>query len=149
MCKRVGDSSGNRYYGKNHLWTDDKTADFIWNIKVSETDEYEIFATLPGDVRAKRWKIHPESDIPFSKAALYKINSKEFVVDQSKADGGWIRIGSLKLDKGRTHSLVLTNNGNGRIAADAIRLESKTRRNDGTILSSVNIAPNDGIILLK
>ena len=138
----------NRYYGKNYSYSKEENASFTWNIKVPEDDEYEIFASLPGDFQMDGWKIQPESEIPFTLNAVYKIDNTEFYVNQSNADGGWVKIGNLDLKAEKTYNLSLKNAGDGKLAADCIRLESKARRNDGTVVNEINLNSMDGIILL-
>lgn len=139
----------NRYCGKNHIWSLDKDASFTWDITVPESDTYSIFASLPGDYKVPEWKVYPESNIPFTKTAIYRIKNKTFTVNQSDADGGWVKIASLNLIKDKKYTISVNNTEEGRLAADSIRLESKTRRNNGAVINKVTLSPLDGIILLK
>ncbi|MHB0999980.1 MAG: golvesin C-terminal-like domain-containing protein [Armatimonadota bacterium] len=139
----------NRYYGTNHEWSPDREASFTWKVNVPMTDDYDIFACLPGDKVVEGWTVHPESKVGFTKKALYTINGAKFEVNQSDADGGWVKVGSVKLAKGKSCEMTVTNLADGRLAADCIRLESRTRRNDGAVVSRITLEPMDGIILLK
>ena len=55
---------------------------------------------------------------------------------------------TVKLKQGETCVVRLRSGGTGATAADAIRAESAARYNDGATITSVELAPLDGIVLV-
>ncbi|MBO4548212.1 MAG: hypothetical protein J5758_03260 [Abditibacteriota bacterium] len=136
-------------YGEGYQWSADPEAEFEWKLRIPEAGVYTLYACLAGDYLHKGWKKRPESAIPFSKKALYSIGGKGFAADQSAADGGWVEIGTLALKKGPCSVRLSGASLKERIEADAIRLESARRLNDGSAVRSITLLPEDGVILLN
>jgi hypothetical protein len=70
-------------------------------------------------------------------------------VNQRACDGGWVKLGEVKLSAGERCEVELVSGGAGATAADAIRAESAARYNDGGTIESVELGPLDGTILLN
>jgi hypothetical protein len=70
-------------------------------------------------------------------------------VSQRKWDAGWGEMFEVPLKNGGVCLRTLSGGGTGATVADAIHLESKARYNDGSEIRQVELAPLDGIILLK
>ncbi|MBR4749025.1 MAG: hypothetical protein IK083_05590 [Abditibacteriota bacterium] len=136
-------------FGKGCRWSVDPEAVFEWQVTVPAADEYTLYACLAGDYLHKGWEKRPESAIPFSKKARYTVGGRTFAADQSAADGGWVKIGTLDLKKGPCSVRLSGASQEGRIEADAIRLESARRLNDGSLVKQITLLPEDGVILLN
>jgi hypothetical protein len=70
-------------------------------------------------------------------------------VNQRAGDGGWMKLFTVKLKQGEKCVVRLRSGGTGATAADAIRAESAARYNDGATVTSVELGPLDGIVLVK
>lgn len=108
-----------------------------WQFTAPSTDTYTVFASLPGGEE-------------FTPSASYSLAGNSRVaasVDQRKADGNWVKLFETKLKAGKPYAVTVTS-GTGTTAADAIRLESTARYNDGAIVTKVKLDGLDGIILL-
>ncbi|MBQ9359074.1 MAG: hypothetical protein IJT95_05980, partial [Abditibacteriota bacterium] len=135
-------------FGKGCRWSVDPEAEFRWTLQIPETGTYTLCACLAGDYLHKGWQKRPESAIPFSRKARYTVGGRVFEIDQSAADGGWVEIGTLELKKGECAVRLSGASPEGRIEADALRLESARRLNDGSLVTKITLMPEDGIILL-
>ncbi|HJN14281.1 MAG TPA: hypothetical protein QGH10_02260, partial [Armatimonadota bacterium] len=82
-------------------------------------------------------------------SALYSLKGERAVIDQSDGDGGWVRLFEAKLRADRTYELELASGGSGVTVADAIRVESAARYNDGAMVTQVDMGPAGGTILLR
>jgi len=70
-------------------------------------------------------------------------------VDQRRCDGGWVELFEVPIGVGERCDVRLTGSGTGSTAADAVRLESASRYNDGSTVQEVALPPLDGAILLN
>jgi hypothetical protein len=117
-----------------------------WNLKVPEDGNYTIQMWLPAAPGAGNW----------TTKAIYSVMSGGQVVataqlDQSKAAAGdqWFTLFTdLSLAAGGSPRLTVQNGNSGPLIADAVYLySSRTRYNDGALLSQVTLAPFDSILL--
>jgi hypothetical protein len=109
-----------------------------WQFTAPSTDTYAVFACLPGGEE-------------FTKSASYSLAGDSRVaasVDQRKADGNWVKLFEAKLQGGKRYAVNVTS-GDGATVADAIRVESKARYNDGARVRELRLEGLDGIILLN
>ena len=107
-----------------------------WRIGVPFDDTYTVSACVRGS----------DGD---TDSALYSLKGERAVIDQSDGDGGWVRLFEAKLRADRTYELELASGGSGVTVADAIRVESAARYNDGAMVTQVDMGPADGTILLR
>ena len=107
-----------------------------WTFTAPSTGRYTLLACAPGG-----------DDLTAS--ATYSLGNARAVVDQSAGDGGWVELFSADLLKGQEYALTLRSDGAGHTAADAIRIESQARYNDGAMVEQVELAPYDGLVLLR
>ncbi len=119
------------YDGAGYRVLSDGEGVFRWMIQIPASDEYTLYAGVPVGHWAER--------------AEYAVNESTFSVDQRPGCGGWLRIGSMHLSAG-LHRLTLR--GVGPLAADSIRLESRTRRHDGKRITRLRLDPMDGEMVL-
>ena len=133
--------AGERHYAGAGFRTARKPGDTAaWLFRVPAADRYTVFACIPGGA-------------DLSDAAVYRLDGAESspsaTVDQRPCDGGWVRLFDADLAPDHTYSVTLQSGGAGLTAADAIRLESASRYNDGARVVDEWLAPLDGRILLK
>jgi len=107
-----------------------------WAFAAPSTGRYTLFACAPGG-----------DDV--TRSAVYSLGGARAVVDQSAGDGGWVELFSVDLLKGNQYELRLASGGSGATVADAVRVESAARYNDGATVSQVDLGPFDGTILLR
>jgi len=132
-----------RSYGKSwrmnsYRATTEPDSQASWQFTAPSTDTYTVFACLPGGEE-------------FTKSAFYTLTGNTRVgasVDQQKADGDWVKLFEAKLSGGKRYA-VKVRSGTGTTAADAIRVESKARYNDGARVKEVTLGGLDGIVLLN
>lgn len=111
-----------------------------WSFTSPSADTYTLYACIPGGKS-------------LTDAAVYTLpgmkSGPTATINQRKADGGWVRLFDVKLAMGQRCEVSLRSSGVGITAADAIRVESKARFNDGSRLKSVTLDPLDGTILIR
>jgi hypothetical protein len=113
-----------------------------WLFTAPRADRYTVLACVPGGVSltdAAAYVIRPASGRRLVTA----------VVNQRKGDGGWVRLGEVGLSAGERCRITLTSAGVGATIADAIRVESTARYNDGATVRQVVLPPQDGIVLMR
>jgi hypothetical protein len=164
--KRLSDSDAPRYYAE----VDDSDKDFkatgAWEILSGEEhysgDTYRL-ARKPGETAS--WTLTaPSTDMytvyactpggkNMTSSAQYTVRGinrpPSVSIDQRKCDGGWFKLFDLQLTKGQRFDIVLHSSGSGATAADAVRIESKARFNDGALVKSIDLDPLDGTMLLN
>lgn len=86
---------------------------FIWNTTVPQTGQYEVYA---------RWTAHPNR----ATNASYSIQSDEGMntvpVDQQTSGARWNLLGVYSFTQGSDYQISLTDEANGYVIADGIRL---------------------------
>lgn len=111
-----------------------------WRLTAPSTDEYTLFALTP--------KLEGLTDTAAYRAACGQ-GAQTGVVDQRSGDGGWTPVATVALEAGQEVEVTLASGGAGLTTADAIRLESRARLNDGSRVSEVVLPPRDGALLLR
>lgn len=136
------------YYGAGYRLAAKPGSAATWSFVAPSTDEYTIFATAPGSPKRV-----PPGEVLLTDAAEYAVvtpaGGPAVNVNQRAGDGGWMKLFTVKLGQGETCTVRLRSGGTGATAADAIRAESAARFNDGATLTSVELGPLDGIVLVK
>ena len=70
-------------------------------------------------------------------------------LDQTTGDIGWHSLGTYTFAAGKTGSATLVATGSGIVVADAFKWVSLARYNDGSVVDSITLQPQDGIVLLS
>ncbi len=111
-----------------------------WDFSAPATDTYEVFACVPGGRR-------------LTDAAAYHVEgaaeSPAVTISQRDGDGGWMRLFGVRLTAGQRCGIVLVSGGAGAAAADAVRIESAARTNDGAVVEQLPLDPFDGAVVVK
>lgn len=108
-----------------------------WAIVAPSTDVYSFYACIP--------ELSAATD-----AAYYSLRGGPSVVlDQRGGDGGWVHLFDAELTEGVEYHLELVSGGPGVTLADCVRVESRARRNDGAVVTTVRMDPLDGWVLLR
>lgn len=133
--------AGERHYCGSGFRRAVKPGDCVtWSFTAPEADTYTVFAAIPGGKE-------------LTEAASYAVVRPEggpsVTVDQRRCDGGWFELFDVRLNAGERCDVRLTGSGAGSTAADAVRLESASRYNDGGTTQGVVLPPLDGVILLN
>lgn len=71
------------------------------------------------------------------------------IVNQTTGTLGWYSLGTYTFDTSGNAKAVLSATGTGTVVADAYKWVSLARYNDGSIVNSVTLQPDDAIILLN
>lgn len=126
------------YYGLSYHLAAKPGATATWIFTAPTSDTYTFFACVP-------------SGRGLTDAAAYSLSpgSISANISQRKGDGGWVKLFQAQLRAGRQYKVTLRSGGTGPTAADAIRVESAARYNDGSMVTSLVLAPRDGAILLR
>ena len=126
------------YYGPGYHLAAKPGATAAWTFTAPTSDTYTFFACVP---TAKN-----RTD-----SAAYSLSpgSVSANISQRKGDGGWHKLFEARLRGGRRYTVSLRSGGTGATAADALRIESAARYNDGATVTEVSLAPRDGTILLR
>jgi hypothetical protein len=136
-----------------HAWestlheNDDAAGVAQWNLNIPADGQYTIQVWLPAAPPASTW----------TQDAVYQVMSGSTVLasttlNQSTATGGdqWYTIANVNLTAASAPYLQLTNGATGPLIADAVYVYSTTARyNNGAAVSSVTLAPMDGILLQR
>jgi len=85
----------------------------VWTPDIPEEKEYKVYA---------RWTAHPNR----AKDAKYTVNydggSETVMVNQQENGGTWVLLGSYQFAQGSSGSIVLTDEADGYVIADAVML---------------------------
>jgi hypothetical protein len=115
------------------------TGEVIWDLNIPEADVYSLAVWLPAAPDAANW----------NEDARYEIISDGAVVltsalDQRAAGDTFEPLGTVSLAPGAFVRLLCTD---APCVADALYAESEARYHDGSPVSSITLAPLDGILL--
>ncbi|MEV0622293.1 DNRLRE domain-containing protein [Nonomuraea sp. NPDC050404] len=90
---------------------------FTWTVIPNTTGTYQVWATYPAGATATN--------------AVYTIDGDdEKTVDQTKHAGEWVKLGSNSFTAGKPATITLTDDANGTVAADAVKLVRDTNAAD-------------------
>jgi hypothetical protein len=110
----------------------------MYTLDLPFTGQYEVFT----------W-IEPSSNL--SKKVVITINNsigKSLqILDETTGDIGWHSLGTFTFDYGTNGNIVFYSSDK-KVVADAIKIVSVARYNDGSASSSILIQPKDGIVLV-
>jgi hypothetical protein len=116
----------------------------IFGPVIESSVTYSIPVTYAGMYNVLVWN-NPNGT--YSKNVPVSINGIVTILNEAVGVLGWQNIGQYNLTKGTT-TISILGTGTGLIVADAVKIESVDRYNDGSLVSSVVLQPNDAIILL-
>ena len=91
------------------------TAKAIWAPDIPKAGMYEVYEWHGADPHYDH-----ATNAPYT--VNYDGGSKTVMVDQRKNTGEWVKLGAFKFAKGACGNITLTNNANGNIVADAVKL---------------------------
>jgi hypothetical protein len=116
------------------------TGDFQWNEagSGSDTATWTPYISEAGDYRLyARWVNHPNraTDAPYT--ITYSGGSETIDMDQTTAGCQWNYLGTYPFAAGTAGSIVLSDDANGVLVADAIRLQIASSCPDGTYAPNV------------
>ncbi|MHB0998978.1 MAG: golvesin C-terminal-like domain-containing protein [Armatimonadota bacterium] len=118
--------------------------------KPGETAEWRFTAPSDDEFTIYGWMVGGKE---FTDSASYTINGagilQKAAINQRDCNGEWTKLFSVKLKKNRKYRITLTGADGTVTAADAVRIESRSRYNDGTAVRKVRLNPLDGVILLN
>ncbi len=111
-----------------------------WKFSAPSDDMYSFYACFPGGMSLTHNAFY----------SLIGDNKKaNAIIDQRTNDGGWIYLFDAKLQKNKSYKVRLISSGLGVTVADAIRIESKSRFNDGSVVENLVMDALDGIVLVS
>ena len=84
-----------------------------WTPNVAQAGRYELYA---------RWTAHPNRATNATYAVTHADGSTAVAVNQQANGGAWNLLGTFTLNPGSAHNVALTDQANGYVIADAIRL---------------------------
>lgn len=86
---------------------------FVWNVTVPASGQYEVYA---------RWTAHPNRATDAKYTVRHDTGDALAVVNQQQNGAQWNRLGIFTFTRGGQYSITLTDQANGYVIADAIRL---------------------------
>ncbi|WP_420347619.1 RHS repeat-associated core domain-containing protein [Pelagibius sp.] len=108
-------SDGSGYFGSDYHWQwpeAPETSTATWTPTIPASGQYHIYATW-------RSYFNVATNAPFT---IHHAGGSTLVeVNQRTTSGGWNLIGTFQMDPGSDHRVVLTNNANGVVVADAVK----------------------------
>jgi len=107
------------YYGRNYLSNSkglgrDKA---VWSINVPVTGSYQVYA---------RWVAHSSHATNAPYTVKYTGGSQTVLANQQTNNGQWVLLGSYAFTAGTASTVTLSNQANGQVIADAIKLTPMT-----------------------
>jgi hypothetical protein len=119
----------------------DTLSSVTWQTYIPHTDQYTVYA----------WALPCEKcDATVTYTVEHAGSVTQVMVDPHASESTWLDLGTYGMELGTTSRVTLTNQSDATwVVADAIKLESTSRYNDGTCVNTVTLAGQDGIILLK
>lgn len=123
----------------------------IWAMAVSVPGNGENTATFTpnivvgGSYEVFEWHGTPDGQMASNVPHIIKINNTEkvVVVDQTRRRAQWNSLGVYNFPKGKTSQVIITNNANGVVVADAIRFQY--RSGDSPTVETTPPSPPTGV----
>jgi hypothetical protein len=91
---------------------------FTWNVTVPASGQYEVYA---------RWTAHPNRATDAKYMVRHDTGDTMLAVNQRQNGAQWNRLGVFTFTRGGQYGIILTDQANGYVIADAIRLVPLTR----------------------
>lgn len=131
-------ANANGYFGTDYLAhpSGEGSADFTWTFEVKQTGDYQIF-------------VNYSSAFDRATAAPYTVfykggQSKTIPVNQKSGGGEWVLLGTFAYQRGETGRVVLSNNADGFVIADAVKVLSVENSSEKLILDNRNTVQTAG-----
>ncbi|PRX49389.1 RHS repeat-associated protein [Prauserella shujinwangii] len=106
-----GDGSGYSGYDYRTAPAGTGESTFTWTPVVPQDGTYEVFVRYPAAAATNApYTVHHADGATTAR------------VDQSQQGGEWVSLGSHRFTEGNTHSVVLTDDTDGQVVADAVKL---------------------------
>ena len=93
---------------------DAEPSTFTWHLDVPESDTFEVFV---------RWTAAPDRATDATLVLTHDGGSETITVNQQMGGATWNSLGTYTISTGSGATLTLNNNANGKVIADAVRLE--------------------------
>jgi hypothetical protein len=133
--------NGERHYCGSTFRSAAKPGDTArWSFSAPSDDTFAIFACAPGGNDLTDAAMYDMDGVPAKPIAT---------INQQGADGGWVKLFDVKLSAGHRYAVRLRSGGTGATAADAVRLESAARYNDGGVVDAITLDALDGLVLVN
>ncbi|GIH63206.1 hypothetical protein Msi02_40230 [Microbispora siamensis] len=87
-------------------------ASFTWNLTIPTAGSYKAYVRYPSGAGATNAKY----------TVKYDGGQDTKTVDQTADPGEWVELGTYTFTEGITHSITLTNDANGTVTADSVKL---------------------------
>ncbi|WP_107725113.1 hypothetical protein [Desmospora activa] len=131
----VVSSNANGYFGPDYHASQagDGSASFTWTFQVKQAGKYNIHVNYAA-------AFDRASNAPYT--VSYSGGTATELVDQRTGGGRWISIGTYDFQEGEEVTVTLTNNTDGAVIADAIRITEEGNSSNKLILDNRN--PNQG-----
>ena len=124
--------------------SDDPAATASFALDVRRDDSYTILVWWPAGPRAPTFAVQASYEIVNDGAVVASAT-----LDQTAAGDEWHAVGQAALTAAGSPLLRVSNAGAGTLIADAVHVYGAARYNDGSDASAVELAPQDGILLLR
>ena len=112
------------------LGADPNTA--TWTPSVPAAKDYRVYA---------RWTAHPNRATDAKYTISHAAGETTVTVNQQQAGGAWNLLGTFALASGAGHKVHLTDQGNGYVIADAIRLDPVDGATANSAMWTASLAP--------
>jgi len=86
---------------------------FIWNLSIPDTGQYQVYA---------RWTSHPNRATDAKYTVSHDGGENTVLMNQQQSGAQWILVGTYSFTQGQAYSVTLTDEADGYVIADAIRL---------------------------
>lgn len=139
-------------------WTTAAASFDQWGLNIKTIDAPNPSATatytptLPyaGQYEVLAWNAPNTSYSPSATVTITHTGGNTPVtLNQTTGTLGWQTLGTYNFDTSGTAKATLTATGTGTVVVDAFKWVSIARYNDGSVVNSVTLQPNDAIILLN
>lgn len=110
------------------------SSSLTYTFTIPNTGEYEVLS----------W-IAPSAN--YSRNVTVSINGVNVNVDQTSGELGWHSLGKFNFNQSAT--IIVRPTGTGVVVGDAFKIVSTARYNDGSLVNSVTLQPDDAIILVN
>ncbi|WP_455432609.1 golvesin C-terminal-like domain-containing protein [Streptosporangium canum] len=117
------------------------SSSFTWNLTTPSAGKYKVEVKYPTGATASNAKYTIKHDGGQATATI----------DQTTRAGEWVSLGEFTFTEGNTHSVTLTDEANGAVAADAVKLVRDTTGTTDTEKKdfAYTYDPNANLTLLK
>jgi len=103
------------FFGANYQFhaTGTGANTFTWTPVIPSSDSYDVYA---------RWTAHSNRASDAKYTVTHAAGTTQVVVNQKLNNGTWILLGTFTMDPGQGHNVSLTDDANGFVIADAVKV---------------------------